>query len=311
MTRFDNYDNYFVKQCSVEFPMLLAKATMLSVRAVVSGVNTARDSVAKLSSHPYQRRMFFDKVKAAASAFLQDPTSAMPNKGVKESERTHAGAPRSAAADPSGSKGGIFGTGIGSGNWSLAGTIMKFALKRIDKMMAVNRAEINDILFSSAQLLESDSRIVRIFGPFVKVQPVGNPLDMAREAAANNGSPAGTSGSVHVMQVGGPQGTQTVYQITTAVSGRGSGGGGGGSSRGGSEVWGASGVTGTMSITASVSSKGRSKGGGIEITSLQVQGPDGSKINILDGSGSGGDFKKRPGQARRVENVTTIDVEGK
>ena len=211
-----------------------------------------------------QRRMFFDKIKAAAKAFAADPTNSIAENSVKQSTRTpHAGA---SLEETLGSK----------EKWSLRGSIINFALRKLDKIAQKNMNEMNDILFSASQMLENNSSVVGMLGPFIKISNP-NPLGAA---TGGNGSISAQSTKINGKMT-------TIYQITAAVS----------SSGGSSSSSSSSSSDGIVYITANA------KEGEIDIQSLQLHGAGGEVVDVMAGGSSRG--------KRRVGKVTTIDVKAK
>jgi hypothetical protein len=118
-----------------------------------------------LESHPrvlVPRRLFFDKIKAATKAFIANPQSFRAN-AVTESSKKYAGAESLEAEGrlrPSNSL-GFFGQAL-----------VKFAIRQGTKFMMKKQERIHDILYSSAQLMEADPRVVAVFGPMVRIEPL-------------------------------------------------------------------------------------------------------------------------------------------
>jgi len=200
-----------------------------------------------------QNRGFFDRMKAAVGAFIENPSQAK----ITESSRKSA------------NSGGSLEEKLGSkGKFSLGGAIWNFALRRMDKKMNESMTLINDILFNAANLLENDPRVVSVFGEMVKVEsPVA-----AMQAAASGNQSGGNIGSINVM--GNSKSEE--YYINTTVS-----------SPNHSQLSSSSSMNGQVSIHASVK-----KNGEIKIIKLDVMMPNGSNINVDVNGRSGGKGKK-------------------
>jgi len=211
------------------------------------------------------RRFFFDKIKAAASAFIADPKAALSRKEkITQSDRKFPGAPQSLAdAIDQASGGGLAG--------AVLRTTLKFVVGRVEKAITENQVVMNDILYNAAQQLEADPRVVRVFGPMVRIQ----------------GPELGGEGSqsVHHHSTNGVSKTEFHLQVVVTSGGSGTGSAGGRTARG----------LATIHAT-SISDQ-------TEITKLLIDTPGGT-IDVLAGSGGVGG----KAGARRVQGVTTIDV---
>ena len=142
------------------------------------------------------RRFFFDKIKAAAEAFLADPKAALSRKEkIQQSDRKFPGAPQSLTdVIDQASGGGIAG--------AVMRTTLKFVVGRMEKAITENQSVMNDILYNAAQQLEADPRVVNVFGPMVRIQ----------------GPELGGEGSQHVRQVITNGVTTTEFQLQVVVT---------------------------------------------------------------------------------------------
>lgn len=136
----------------------------------------------------YQKRNFFDKMKAAAKAFIANTPDV---RDVQQSKKKIAGEEDRLLREMNAQTKslGFFG-----------GTIVKFVIKQMTKAFASNQAAVQDIIFNAAQLMEADPQVAAIFGTMLKVS-----------------SPS--SQNVSHMSVNGK--THTEYKIVCNVSGSG------------------------------------------------------------------------------------------
>jgi hypothetical protein len=122
------------------------------------------------------RRLFFDKIKAATKAFIANPSS-IRSTSVSESSKKYAGAEslEEGRLRPSNSLGFI------------GQTIVKFAIRQGTKFMLKKQERIHDILYSSAQLMEADPRVVAVFGPMLRIEPLtlGNGAQRISQSTVN------------------------------------------------------------------------------------------------------------------------------